>query len=234
VVHETGISNHSMLQSKKGSTAMPSIYRKIYEKHHGPIPIDEEGRTYEIHHIDGNRKNNDIKNLIAVSIREHYQIHLDQGDYSSCIKIATRMKMSPETISNLAKQNNKKRVEEKTHNWLGEKGSRASKERQIKKVIDGTHQWLGKKNPVYILLENGTHPFMGKSGSEKTKILQRERVNNGTHHFLGGEIQKKSTRKRLKEGTHHILHKHICPHCGKEGKSPVMFRYHFDKCKKIL
>jgi hypothetical protein len=25
---------------------------------------------------------------------------------------------------------------------------------------------------------------------------------------------------------------HICPHCGKEGKSNGMFRWHFDKCKK--
>jgi hypothetical protein len=223
-----------MLQSKQGSTAMSSIYRKIYEKHYGFIPKDEEGRTYEIHHIDGNRKNNNIENLIAVSIREHYQIHLDQGDYSSCIKIASRMKMSPENISDLAKKSNKKRIEEKTHNWLGENGSQASKERQIKKVIDGTHQWLGKNNPVYALLENGTHPFMGKHGSERAKKIQRKRVNNGTHHLLGGEIQKISARKRIEENTHHILQKHICPHCGKEGKSPVMFRYHFNRCKKIL
>ena len=34
-------------------------YRKIYEQHHGPIPIDESGRTYDIHHIDGNHFNND-------------------------------------------------------------------------------------------------------------------------------------------------------------------------------
>ena len=211
---------------------MSSIYRRIYEKHHGPIPVDEEGRTYEIHHIDGNRKNNDIKNLIAVSIREHYQIHLNQGDYSSCIKIATRMKMSPETISDLAKKSNKKRVDDKTHNFLSEKNKQASKERQNKKVLDGTHPWLGKNNPVYALLESGKHPFMGKNGSERTKKVHREKVDNGTHHLLGGKIQTISTRKRIQEGTHHIFEKHVCPNCGKEGKSPVMFRYHFNKCKK--
>jgi len=26
-------------------------YRKIYEDHNGPIPVDEDGRTYEIHHL---------------------------------------------------------------------------------------------------------------------------------------------------------------------------------------
>ena len=28
-------------------------YRKIWVERHGPIPLDENGRTYEIHHIDG-------------------------------------------------------------------------------------------------------------------------------------------------------------------------------------
>lgn len=40
-----------------------TIYRKIYENHFGPIPKDKDGRSYEIHHIDGNRKNNEISNL---------------------------------------------------------------------------------------------------------------------------------------------------------------------------
>lgn len=55
---------------------MTNIYRKIYESHYGPIPIDETGRTYEIHHIDGNSENNDISNLKCVSIQEHYNIHI--------------------------------------------------------------------------------------------------------------------------------------------------------------
>ena len=38
-------------------------YRKIYEQHYGPIPKDTDGRSYEIHHIDGNHNNNDINNL---------------------------------------------------------------------------------------------------------------------------------------------------------------------------
>lgn len=32
-------------------------YRRIYEQHYGPIPKDEQGRSYEIHHIDGNHNN---------------------------------------------------------------------------------------------------------------------------------------------------------------------------------
>jgi hypothetical protein len=55
-------------------------HRKIYENHIGKIPIDETGRTYEIHHIDGNHSNNDPINLEAITIQEHYDIHFEQMD----------------------------------------------------------------------------------------------------------------------------------------------------------
>lgn len=205
-------------------------YRKLYEKHYGPIPTDETGRTYEIHHIDGDHNNNDPTNLKAVSIKEHYQIHLERGDYSSCIKIATRMKMPPEVLSELATKENLKRIKEGTHNWLGGEFQRNL---QRKRVAEGTHNWLGDKNPMYRLLENGTHPFLGEAGSSLAKKVQRERVKNGTHHLLSGDIQRKSHKKRLEEGNHHMLIVHKCPHCNKEGKTAVMFRYHFDNCKKV-
>jgi len=53
-------------------------YRKLWEQTHGQIPKDEKGRTYDIHHIDGNRKNNSIENLICLSLEDHYKIHLKQ------------------------------------------------------------------------------------------------------------------------------------------------------------
>ena len=39
-------------------------YRRLWESVNGEIPIDENGRPYEIHHIDGDRSNNCIANLI--------------------------------------------------------------------------------------------------------------------------------------------------------------------------
>jgi hypothetical protein len=53
-------------------------YRKLYENFYGEIPKDSFGRTFDIHHIDGNRKNNSIDNLICLSIEDHYKIHLKQ------------------------------------------------------------------------------------------------------------------------------------------------------------
>ena len=74
-------------------------YRRIYEIYVGPIPVDENGRTYDIHHIDKNRNNNDPSNLIALSLQDHYNLHWSQGDYGACYGIALRMNASPEEIS---------------------------------------------------------------------------------------------------------------------------------------
>ena len=76
---------------------MPN-YRKIYESFYGKIPIDDKGRPYEIHHIDGNHNNNSIENLKCVSIEEHYLIHYLQKDFVAANLIAKRMKSDNLTI----------------------------------------------------------------------------------------------------------------------------------------
>ena len=65
-------------------------YRKIWEKTYGKIPKDETGRSMEIHHIDGNSKNNAIENLKPVTALEHYEIHLAQGDKAAAALIGLR------------------------------------------------------------------------------------------------------------------------------------------------
>lgn len=81
-------------------------HRLIYENHFGPIPFDDDGRIYEIHHVDGNHNNNSLDNLQCVSIKEHYQIHLNQGDLKACLIMSQRMKLSPAEKSSLAKISN--------------------------------------------------------------------------------------------------------------------------------
>jgi hypothetical protein len=81
-------------------------YRKIYEQHFGKIPIDEEGRTFEIHHLDGDTENNSPENLVAVSIKEHFEIHLRQGDTKACLALAARMKISSAEKKRLASEAN--------------------------------------------------------------------------------------------------------------------------------
>lgn len=70
-------------------------YRKIWREANGLIPKDEEGRSYEIHHINGDHSDNRLDNLKCVSIREHFEIHLNQGDHQAAAAIAKRMRILP-------------------------------------------------------------------------------------------------------------------------------------------
>jgi hypothetical protein len=80
-------------------------HRKIWISHYGIIPMDERGKSYDIHHIDGNRRNNAISNLMCVSIQDHFDIHFKQGNFEACKAISLRIsnmffsgyKMSEET-----------------------------------------------------------------------------------------------------------------------------------------
>lgn len=197
-------------------------YRKIYEKHHGPIPKDTEGRSYHIHHIDGNRDNNDISNLLAVSIQEHYEIHLEQGDWLACARLATALRLGSDEIRSLARKHAKKRIDEGNHNFIGDENP--SRQR----VLNGTHHFIGgdiARHSAKQRVVNGTHNFIGGAAVKRSN---RERILNGTHHFLGGDIQ----RRRIDAGTHPFLGKRTCPHCGKEGQGASMLRWHFDRCKR--
>lgn len=76
-------------------------YRKIWESVNGLIPRDEFGFSYEIHHIDGNRKNNSIDNLLCISIRDHLQIHLDQEDWGAAALISRRLSLGSKYMSDI-------------------------------------------------------------------------------------------------------------------------------------
>lgn len=122
-------------------------YRKIYESHNGPIPIDDNGRTYEIHHKDGDHKNLSPDNLIAVTLQEHYDIHYSQGDYGACFYMAKRLKISPGEKSELARKAALKRVAAGTHNLVGD--SNPVHKTNKEKLENGTHIMLIKEKCPY-------------------------------------------------------------------------------------
>lgn len=147
-------------------------YRSIYAKHYGPIPKDSDGRNYDIHHIDGNHNNNDYKNLIAVTITEHYDIHYNQGDFVACYLIARKLKLPKDELSALCRLSNQKRVRDGNHNLL--------------KRADGTSVSSDR-------VKNGTHPLLGK-GIQHPKVdkkvycfenrVTKERVNLTQYEFV--------------------------------------------------
>ena len=61
-------------------------YRKLYIKKIGEIPSD-----WEVHHIDGNRQNNSIKNLVALPIKLHKRLHTRQAMYFRARDLITNL-----------------------------------------------------------------------------------------------------------------------------------------------
>lgn len=199
-------------------------YRKIWEAHNGPIPKDIEGRSYEIHHIDGNHSNDAIENLKLVTIQEHYDIHFEQGDYGACLAIIMRMnvpiELSKKLQSKLSKVVAAKRIAEGTHNFTSEN----SKKVQAKRLQAGTHNFQGEQGSLNALHRNkklvelGKHPWAGELGKKHNKELTMHRIEKGTHNFQGALNPNKN------------MPKVICPYCNKEGGRNQMKRYHFDNC----
>ena len=196
-------------------------YRKIYEQLNGPIPKDSFGRSYEIHHVDGNHSNNDPANLICVSIQEHYDIHYAQGDWSACLLISNRLQISPEEKSRIASLENQKRVATGTHHFLGHAFAAA---RNKKLIVEGTHNFLGGE-VQHKRIVAGTHNFLKR---EDGTSLASDKVMQGKHHLLGGEVQ----RKQLDSGTHPSQQEWKCEICGKVGKHRAVYtRFHGEKCR---
>lgn len=148
----------------------PVDYRKLYESYYGPIPTDDLGRTYHIHHIDGDRTNNDISNLVAVSIENHYRIHKEQGDHAACLKLAKLLNISKEEISHHARENQLNRVRKGTHTFTSEM------------AFARNQRW--RESDDWHLL-----------GGEHQKRIAQERVKNGTHNFQDPEIMKSHREK---------------------------------------
>jgi len=168
-------------------------HRKVWIAHHGPIPFDDEGYRYEIHHIDGNPDNNQIDNLIALTIGEHYEIHFWQGDWGACQNLVIRMNITPEERSQLASEFARRRVLDGTHHFQDPAFIAADSER---KRINR----LGELNPMF-----------GKTHDEGTKVQMRDShaalVAAGTHHTLTDEWAEARREQQIalvEAGTHNF------------------------------
>lgn len=154
--------------------AKKKSYRQIYEEYHGPIGYDDQGRRLEIHHIDGNHNNNSINNLKLVTIQEHYNIHYSQGDWLACKLILSRIAQEPDTQSKLMTFENLKRVKNGTHPFLG---GEVARQTQRKRVENKTHHLLKRDDGSSITsdrVKNGTHPLLGPANNKR-------RLAEGTH-----------------------------------------------------
>jgi hypothetical protein len=98
------------------------------------------------------------------------------------------------------------------------------------------HHGYGKKRPEHsIRMQGENNPMYGIIGTNNPLYgVKRENdVCDKIKNNRWDEQRKLEQSSRLKERRkmEPVLK---CPHCGKEGKGPVMKKYHFDRCKSIL
>lgn len=147
-------------------------YIKIYQQHNGEIPRDSQGRSYDIHHIDGDYTNNDISNLMALSIEEHYKLHRAQEDWGAAWAVAKRLKISQQEKSEITSKMNLARVKAGTH-W----SQVASK--------NGTHPFQNlefQRKMTAIQLSKGTHTSQQAWACEKCGKTGKNLVNYRRYH----------------------------------------------------
>jgi hypothetical protein len=133
------------------------------------------------------------QNKIKVNSRIYESMKIKHSDKMKklnelLIKNGEHIFQSPE----FQRKNANKRIENGTHNFLGDENP------SVIKMKEGTHIFIGDTNPNNKRLEDGTHHFLS---SEYQSNLQRRRVENGTHNLLGGELQ----RRMVKEGKNPLL-----------------------------
>lgn len=206
-------------------------YIKIWMDAYGDIPKDADGRSYEIHHIDGDASNNDLSNLACIPINEHYEIHLQQGDLMAARYIAMRMGANSELTKSLMSRAQKTRVKNGTHNFLTENGgSDMATARALARVENGTHHFVTgqfedcRRKQYNISVEErksaGTYHMLVDNPTHKM-------IANGTHNLLGPNQNK----IMLANGRHPSQMKKECPYCNKIIDVANYARYHGEKCK---
>ena len=192
-------------------------YRKIYEYYYGSIPVDHEGRSYEIHHIDGNHSNNEPNNLKAVTIQEHYDIHYFQGDWGACQAIKMRMDLKPGEISNLCQKVQQEKVKNKTHHLLGPTNNllRLANNNHPSQILS-TCEHCGKTC--------SSGPFSKFHGNN----CKHNKQNNGSGKY--NELVAKKNFENLKKGIHPSQVKVGCIKC-QENISIGNFSRHANACQ---
>lgn len=137
-------------------------YRKIWMAHHNmAIP---EG--YDIHHKDGNKRNNSPENLQAVSLAEHLDIHEQQGDWGAVQAILMRMSHDTSTIKKAAS--------------LAQRGRWSSGKHNFQKITPEERRILSRKGAmVTVANKTGIHainasPTLAKENGRRGGLKAKE------------------------------------------------------------
>ena len=207
-------------------------HRRAYEHYHGSIPKDSMGRTYEVHHIDGNHNNNNPSNLVAVTIQEHYNIHYSQGDFGACARIFARMNKTPKEISDEASRLQRLLVEQGKHQFQSKEFiEKYVKPTNTRRILDKTHNFLTRPDGTSMSADLHAKGKGSSNPAVKEKLREKafRQIIDGKHAFTGPE----NNLKRVANGTHPSQIKKTCPHCNKICDTANYAKWHGDKCKVL-
>lgn len=210
---------------------------------------------FHIHHIDGNRSNNELSNLMCVSPMEHFLIHLEKEEYMSAFAIYIKYlsgeekngyeylpKIAAKTRNNSNVGFNNPKTYEKVFNSQKERIKNGTFHLQ-----DGSIQRESNKKRV----ELGIHNFQSKENKERIKSRNDEMLKNKTHPFLKPKNRSDwAIKNKTCEFCNYVgrgvgfLYNHnefclenksnkrqTCIVCGSCQHPSIIKRYHNEKCK---
>lgn len=178
---------------------MTKDYRKIWEAHYGPIPTDELGRSYDIHHKDGNRENNSIDNLECVSIEEHYNIHLKQKDYFAAKLVGYR---AGKDISKLSGYTHSEKTKEQIRKKL--KGQKRKPEtlekisKSLKGKVCSREAVEARKQGLKKYYQEAAEAELGKRWKKISEAHRGKILKESTKEKLGKVVAKLTDEQALK------------------------------------
>lgn len=180
-------------------------YRKIWENHHGKIPLDSEGRTFDIHHIDGNRKNNSIENLICLSIEDHYKVHLKQfeetkseKEFRSLIFLSKRIN---KPVENLTGWTVSQETKDKIRNTLTGTKRPSEVVKKYQEKLKG-YQWSDEHKKSRI---DGLKKFYKKNDRESRKDWRKKISDSHTGKVLSEKTKIKLSKHNSKLTDNEVL-----------------------------
>jgi hypothetical protein len=155
---------------------------------------------------------------------------------------AVGRKASKKTRKKISIGNRGKIISEKTKKALSKPrktGCSEERKRKISEANKGKPAWnKGMKGMIFHSEETKQKKRIANSGKNNPmygKKHSKESIKKMSENSKGkslSEEHKEKIRKKLKVKTRNFpITK--CPYCGKEGKGPVMKRFHFNNCKKI-
>lgn len=176
------------------SKRVKAKYRKIWEKYNNQkIPVG-----YHIHHIDGNRENNDPTNLMCLSAEDHHKLHLEQGD------IVARYGKFIQGASEAGKMGGSKsrpRWEEGNKKQNLSRGLKQSYSRRGGSPLKGSSRSEEIKKKISVAITGPLNPMYGKTHSDKVKKRLSEigKTKIGEKNNFYGKTHSRETKQKISQ-----------------------------------